>query len=186
MGGRVKREPGNEESVTCNIKTPFLTGRHSEKHSDGESVSHLSIPRSFSSFPPFSRHTALVFFLVARLALCATAPSRATKELVSLKKKKFRPDVEAVSGGGTKSVSAGAGLFTNPRIGARSSVRTSAAGEDSRKERFLRRFLPVQKAANNKRRRTTSVVQSKIYNMINRKTRLLAGRHCEGRRPVAI
>ncbi|MDE6445399.1 MAG: hypothetical protein K2L06_00860 [Alistipes sp.] len=62
------------------IPAPFLAGRHCEERSDEESVFHLSIPRSFSSFPPFSRHTALVFFLVARLALRATAPSRATKK----------------------------------------------------------------------------------------------------------
>ncbi len=33
-------------------------------------------------------------------------------------------------------MSGGAGLFTNPRIGARSSVRPSEAGEDYRKERL--------------------------------------------------
>ncbi len=38
--------------------------------------------------------------------------------------------------GGTKSVSAGAGLFTNPRTGARSSVSSSEAGKDNRKERL--------------------------------------------------
>ena len=86
---------------------------------------------------------------------------------------KFRPDVEAVSGGGTKSVSAGAGLFTNPRIGARSSVRTSVAGEDSRKERFFRRFLPVQKAANIYLRMTGQMNNETIFRCPARAMRAL-------------
>ena len=54
---------------------------------------------------------------------------------------------EPLSVGRTKSVSAGAGLFTNPRIGARSSVRPSAVGGDVCEERLLRRFSPERKAA---------------------------------------
>ena len=40
------------------------------------------------------------------------------------------PTSEPIRGGRTKSVSGGAGLFTNPRIGARSSVRPSVVGGD--------------------------------------------------------
>ncbi len=39
-----------------------------------------------------------------------------------------------------------AGLFTNPRTGARSSVSPSAAGGDVREERLLHRFSPERKA----------------------------------------
>lgn len=43
-------------------------------------------------------------------------------------------------------------MFTNPRIGARSSVSPSAVGEDVREERFLGRFLPAPKSGNAARR----------------------------------
>ncbi len=66
------------------------------------------------------------------------------------------PRCRSRSGGGTKSVSAGAGVLAHPRTGARSSVSSSEAGEDNRKERFLGRFLPAQKAANKEQRTAES------------------------------
>ena len=47
-------------------------------------------------------------------------------------------------------------MLAHPRTGARSSVSSSVAGEDNRKERFLGRFLPVQKAANKEQRTVES------------------------------
>ena len=79
---------------------------------------------------------------------------------------KFRPDVGAVSGGGTKSVCAGAGVLAHPRTGARSSVSSSVAGGDNRKERFLGRFLPEQKAANNEQRTAESTQTTLVRTMI--------------------